>query len=912
MPRIAVVLLAASAAILLASVAWAAPARSVAVVGGSYEVQVNGPGGLTVTAAPGGQLVFEDTTGGSGCTTDESGDAHCTGGSKIDIALEVVGPVSVPDVVPAHLDLSGLVPGPGDAGAAIDLVADTLTFDGTTVAAQGIDDVTGTAGDDTIAGDAGENDLSGGAGDDDILGRGDSDDMDGGPGVDLLDFQDAAFAVTLIVDRTAAQQTVAISGDRHRSFEQARGGSGADRIELTGGPGAYAAGLGGADTILVLVGADPQDGALAEGGEGADTITGGPGDDVLEGGAASDAIDGRAGNDVVDGGAGNDNVLAFGNQTLDGGAGDDIVIGGTGDDRLFGGEGRDALDGGQGDDRLDGGDGDDDTLAVGLTLDGGAGDDLILGGNGDDELGGGEGRDRLSGGEGDDVLDAGDGDDADPLRGFQPMVDGGPGADVVHGGSGNDELFGGAAIAGPADPSDRTDDGDVIDGGAGNDALRGGVDDDTLDGGAGDDDLDGGLHGDVLDGGDGRDTVDFAARGAGVQVTIGQIDGDDGGSDDGPAGARDSIRDVEVLGGTAFADRLQGGPAAEMLVGREGDDTLIGGPGADDLSGGAGRDTVSYEERVLGVQLDLAQPAQPGADGDIVSGFEDATGSSGDDRLLGDTGANRLSGGPGQDTLIGRRGADAYDGGAGADDIRARDAVAEAVTCGGGIDDVDADDIDTVAGDCEFQRLREADADGDGAGHTVDCDDEDPARHPGAAEIKGNDVDENCDGVEVPFDEPDTDGDGVVDAADCAPRDARRSPRVTEVPGNDVDENCDGFAQPLPLTSASATMDVDRGRVLRLDAFKLPSDASVRVICRAFKKGICPFKGATRAVADPTGRLRLKELFKQRRLRRYTVVEVRISAPGFIGRVFGFTVTRTGVREVKPLCLSPAGRPTSC
>jgi Ca2+-binding RTX toxin-like protein len=122
------------------------------------------------------------------------------------------------------------------------------------------------------------------------------------------------------------------------------------------------------------------------------------------------------------------------------------------------------------------------------------------------------------------------------------------------------------------------------------------------------------------------------------------------------------------LDGQGGADTISGMGGDDELSANAGDDHLYGGDGNDSLEGGVGNDVIDggdgthdglrYWNSSQGVSVDLAAGTASGQGSDTFTGIEDATGSSHDDVIAGDSGNNKLYGWNGNDTLIPRGGDD--------------------------------------------------------------------------------------------------------------------------------------------------------------------------------------------------------------------------------------------------------------
>jgi Ca2+-binding RTX toxin-like protein len=491
------------------------------------------------------------------------------------------------------------------------------------------------------------------------------------------------------------------------------GGAGADT--LNGGTGndtaSYSTAPTGVNVYLIPGGTDPNTGHAA--GDVFDSI------ENLRGSAFNDLLFGNQFDNILWGGAGEDTLYGWtsGVNTLHGEGDADTLVGGPGTDIMIGGDGVDPL-------RFNG-----DTISYQLSTAGVTVDMMNQANNAGDAAGDSyTGMEDVTGSNFNDIIrgDNGPLNNLDGLAGNDQIFGnngtdvmiGGPGADTLDGGAGDDiadyetYLFSTGNVtpqtgvtASLLNPAINTLDaaGDVyisIENMAGslhNDVLHGDNNanvflawpgQDQIFGHGGDDTIEGMPGADTMDGGDGVDTASYSSAGTlviaswgfytqvGVGVTASLLN---------PAGntndaAGDQYANIENLLGSGFADTLQGDNnsnalfgrgGADTLLGEGGEDALVGGAGADTLNGGAGIDTASYAgaSTSVSVALDGSLATFGDAIGDVFISIEKVDGSSFNDVIWGDSGANLLLGEAGNDSLNGRDGDDFIYGGVGADTL---------------------------------------------------------------------------------------------------------------------------------------------------------------------------------------------------------------------------------------------------
>jgi Ca2+-binding RTX toxin-like protein len=311
-------------------------------------------------------------------------------------------------------------------------------------------------------------------------------------------------------------------------------------------------------------------------------------------------------------------------------------------------------------------------------------------------------------------------------------------------------------------------------------------------------------------------------------------------------------------------DVLTAGPLADEVRAGNGRDTITGGPGADLLSGDAD------DDRFAG--LDAGDVVNGGDGTDTldltgeVAGMSISLNGVADDGPLGANASvlavETVLGTPSNDILTGGDAIDRLEGREGDDRIDTRGGGADAVDCGPGTDVAIVDEADSVTG-CEQIELPPL-ADPGGQPDTGPAA-PDPVTPPALAAA-------------------DADRDGAAAAAGGAARVARVGGRLS----------FEFTAFPNGTT-----------RVDRLVVRELQSGARAELRCA----GRCSFRKKVGKASR--GKVDLRRLIRGR-LRTGATLEVRLSAPGTVGRVVRFKMRKAKPPKRTSLCLPPGGKVGRC
>jgi Ca2+-binding RTX toxin-like protein len=521
------------------------------------------------------------------------------------------------------------------------------------------DELRGGAGNDTLYGYGGPDILLGGAGDD-IL--------DGGADADIASYAYAAGAVTVDLRIAGAQDTEGDGTDTLSNIEGLTGSAYDDVLYGDAGANTFS-GLAGDDTF--------------HGYAGNDVFKGDTGSDTVSFADATDWVVVNLWNPLPQSTTGGDWDMFESVENLVGSQYDDILIGGSLANVLDGGAGNDLLSGGpNGDTYVLGDDWETDDIQDGL-------DDLAAALDAHPQAGVlGDVISFIAG-----VIDTVDvigitDSAADAIAGQAP--------DTLYLGDITEDITVTIHVSGNLSV---VEDSNTVSDITGMEYIVGGSADNTFvfENNA---EFAGSIEGGV----GGINTLDYTAYTTGITVNMDTAD------ESTPAGATGTlgianIHNViggsgdDLIIGSAGANSLFGGAGHDTLRGGAGNDLLKGGVGDDVLAGGDDFDTVSYENAISGVTVELGQTdAQDtvgmgidtlsdvegiiGSDyADILTGSEvpnlimggagadEISGGAGDDILLGESGNDTISGGTGDDVIEGGEGGDLLDGGEGNDTV---------------------------------------------------------------------------------------------------------------------------------------------------------------------------------------------------------------------------------------------------
>jgi putative metal-binding protein/Big-like domain-containing protein len=157
----------------------------------------------------------------------------------------------------------------------------------------------------------------------------------------------------------------------------------------------------------------------------------------------------------------------------------------------------------------------------------------------------------------------------------------------------------------------------------------------------------------------------------------------------------------------------------------------------------------------------------------------------------------------------------------------------------------------------------------------------------------------------------DADKDGFFAGQDCNDGNAAIRPGATEIRGNNIDENCDAFAEPFPtITSGVASKWDVKGTRLTLTSLQVTQQfpKGWKAVIKCSGKPKCSFRSKTLKagkVSKGAATIISSLSKKQRRFRAGQTIEVWISAPDFNTKVARLVLKKGKIPTTQPFCVLP-------